>query len=412
MEHPLKYFKLLLCFIIAVVVITKQITIIANAAPWHGAEVEVLIVAKPVEDQSDRLIGKSAFLHFEEVHSEINARIASKTLKIGEYIKANQTVMVFDNKLITAEINSNTLELKKINYWLQNVFIDRQGALKLEKTSVDKQFSEEKQLQEAKVSVLQEAQEEGDNVSQQLQYEIKQFDLILQNEETALKNISYQFSLLNYERLSQEVAAERLKEALVLLNNQMEQYTIEANFDGTIVGINEKLNKTPQAAIGTNKISVGEFLFTIAQMNYFIAEATIPQNDLRSISQHQDATCHIPLIDIYVNCTLISVESKGGTTQSIYTAKYELEKFANDFDAGKRVDIYLKQQNKQPMIKIPTRSLDYQNNILGVWVINHDDAPVFRPIKILGKQNLASVTVISGLTSGEKVLIKKKSDTQ
>ena len=383
MEYSLNSRRPILSIIFAVIaLLTAGVTELwAQGDPWNGATVDSIIVSDAKVRDDDHIIGNSAFLYFKEVISPVDAIAKTNNLHIGQHFKAAEPIVKFDDDVIVRQINSLNRELDRANYWIKNVFRHQQSAADLKTASNITQFKEKKDLLNVKISILETTELAGEDIAQQLAYEKRQLQLILDEETEMLENTRYQNSLREHERLSQEVNVTNLEERLISLRKELQRHTIKVGFKGTLVGLNEKLGENSLNINNIRKISTGEFLFTIAQTDQYIAEASIPKSDILRISKSKKASCYIPLIDTHTDCSLFSLERINETSKELYIAKYKLKKFESDFNAGERVDIYLPAPQSTPLIEIPTSALDYQENILGVWVMNENNTPSFRTIK-------------------------------
>jgi len=100
------------------------------------------------------------------------------------------------------------------------------------------------------------------------------------------------------------------------------------------------------------------------------------------------------------------IEPKADAVTEEFLAKISIDRNAQtDIRIGELVSLTVALPNKSVAMMLPNAAIQRQQDTIGVWRLDPDNALIFTPVT-LGKQDLTGqVEVLSGVTQGERVVL-------
>ncbi|MDR3632755.1 MAG: efflux RND transporter periplasmic adaptor subunit [Isosphaeraceae bacterium] len=187
--------------------------------------------------------------------------------------------------------------------------------------------------------------------------------------------------------------------AAALAREDVTAYKILAPFDGTII------DKT---AVLSQKVELGDRLFTLANLSDVWIQANIPESDFGLLPALKNGTVHV-IAAAYPGRTFDARLLSIGSVVDPTTRTVPLYAEANNLDGllklGMFVRIVLDTTAKTQALTVPTSAVVDIEGRKGVFLPSGDDGRTFtfRPVKV-GREAEGRYAVLSGVEPGQQVV--------
>ena len=185
------------------------------------------------------------------------------------------------------------------------------------------------------------------------------------------------------------------------VNAQFAYSRITAPFSGTV---------TAKYANSGDLANPGMPLLTIANTNTYQAVAMVPENQISNLKKGQKATINLKSIDKDIIGTVDEIAVSSSNTGGQFIVKLDLEKHDERLYAGMYATVSFEgaKDDSQETILIPETSIVKNGGLKGVYTVGEDNVAILRWLR-LGKQHGNQYEVISGLASGDQLIVSSQS---
>lgn len=200
-----------------------------------------------------------------------------------------------------------------------------------------------------------------------------------------------------------EMAKAGLEVAKQMKNEVMAQFSytnITAPFSGTVTGTFVKEG---------DMANPGMPIVSLEGASELQAVVMVSESEISHIKNGMTADVNIKSLDKTVKGIVAEVSSSARNTGGQYIVKIDLDKTENVL-SGMFVNAIFsveKQEEKAQnnLVLLPQEAIITQGQLRGVYVVNEDNTAILRWLR-LGKTYGNDIEVLSGLTSGEKYVVK------
>lgn len=200
-----------------------------------------------------------------------------------------------------------------------------------------------------------------------------------------------------------EMAKAGLETAKQMKNEVMAQFSytnITAPFSGTVSGTFVKEG---------DMANPGMPIVSVEGSSKLQAVVMVSESEISNIKNGMTIDVNIKSLDKTIKGKVAEVSTSARNTGGQYIVKIDLDQTENVlsgmfvnavFPIGKQVE-----QTQNSLVLIPQEAVITQGQLKGIYVVNDDNTAILRWLR-LGKTYGNNIEVLSGLTSGEKYVLK------
>jgi HlyD family secretion protein len=311
----------------------------------------------------------------------------------GDTVRKGQTLAHVDSPTLRNEYARERATLDSLNLSLERQLIDVRRQVLQNKQSSDQAYVQI-HAAEREFARAESAFNQGVIAKRDLDKARDDLDVARLTHEHALANGTLQDDSLQFEIRSKRLERDRQKLLAENLARRVDELTIQSPVDGIIGSLiaNQKANAAENAP-----------LMTVVDLTVLEIEFRVPENYASELAQGMAAEISYGGKTYAGNVTGISPEVQ----QNEVRGRARFAGHAPDgLRQNQRVNVRVVMESRDNVVKVERGAFADSGSVAYVL---QDDLAVRRPIKI-GAMSMGEVEIISGLTSGEQIIISNLSD--
>lgn len=318
--------------------------------------------------------------------------VMEKLVEEGSMVTAGQTIIRLSNPMLSLNILDSEAQLAEKQNFLRNTQVTMEQEklnLQQEKLQLDMDVDRKKRKYEQYEKLFSE-----ELVSKEDYLQAKEDYEFAANKRVLIINRQKQDSLYRGIQVdNMEESLLNMRKNMLLVRQRSENLNIKAPIDGQLGLLDVELGQNVAAGSKVGQINV---------LSDYKIEALIDEHYIDRVKQGLDATLERQgkTFNLQVRKAYPEVREKQFKTELIFTAERP-----ENIRAGQTYYINLQLGQPQEAILIPRGAFYQSTGGQWIYVVTSDGSKAVRRNISIGRQNPMYYEVISGLESGEKVII-------